>query len=308
MPVPGRTRARLLALSRLALVGAAAIGAGGGAWALGAQPVADFLSEGPVRVLGLAGGARRAVIGGGSLLAVLVATAVAVPRPPVRWRAVAGLLAMGVAVALAPATAFPAAALYGLAVAAAWLAQVEPARLAAAAPRRHPRAWVAGGTAAAVAVLALGVTAFWLARPLADRGRAADEGLAFAVGAEPAAGGAVQAPVVGAGQVLAQGNLVGADSFHFGSGRVRLLRAPDGMLVLRFEEYEVRNGPDLFVYLTPDPGGDVDASGAVSLGMVRATRGAVNYAVPATADAARFRAAVIWCKSFAVTFAVARFE
>lgn len=311
-----RTQARLRTLSRLALVAAAAAaaaGAGGAVWALASQPVADFLNEGPVRLIGVEGGARRVVIGGGSLLAVLVAVALAAAQPLVRWRTAGGLLAMGAAVALAPATAFPAAALYVVAVAASWLTMVSPERLDAASPRRHPRAWMAGGACAAGALAVLGATGYWLARPLVDRGAVADEALAFAVAGETRAADVGSASGAGAARrtkVVAQGDLRGADTFHFGSGRVRLLRAPDGMLLLllRFEQYEVRDGPDLFVYLTPDPDGDVSASGAVNLGMVRATRGSVNYEVPAHVDAARFRSAVIWCKSFAVTFAVARFE
>ena len=104
------------------------------------------------------------------------------------------------------------------------------------------------------------------------------------------------------------GPLEGADSFHTASGRVLLVRAPDGRVILRFEDYEVRNGPGLYVYLTPDPDGDVRAAGAIEVSGVRATRGSVNYEVPPDADHASFRAAVIYCRPFAVTFATARLE
>ena len=104
------------------------------------------------------------------------------------------------------------------------------------------------------------------------------------------------------------GELMGADAFHTGSGQVLLVRAPDGSVILRFQDYEVRNGPDLFIYLTPDPGGDVFADGAIELSEIRATRGNVNYEVPADVDPSTFRAAVIWCKAFAVLFAHAELE
>lgn len=243
------------------------------------------------------------MIGGGSLLAVLVSVGLAIGRPLTMRRAASALLAMGVATALAPATALPAAALCGLEVTASLLAALPAKRLEAIALRRRPRAWIVGTAAASAAVVGAGVTGYWLAWPLIDGERVADERLAFA-----AAGGAPQAAAGAAGQVVAKGNLVGTDSCHFGSGSVRVLRAPDGQHLLRFADYAVRNGPDLFVYLTPDSGGDVKAPAALSIGMVKAARGAVNYELPAGVDAARFRSAVIWCESFDVVFAVARFQ
>ena len=101
---------------------------------------------------------------------------------------------------------------------------------------------------------------------------------------------------------------MGVDSFHTGSGRVLLIAAPDGRTLLRFEDYAVRNGPDLHVYLTPDPGGDVHAAGALDLGAVRATSGSLHYELPAGTDASGFRSAVIYCQPFAVVFAIATFE
>jgi len=112
----------------------------------------------------------------------------------------------------------------------------------------------------------------------------------------------------GQGSLISMGELMGADSFHTGSGQVLLVRAPDGSVILRFQDYEVRNGPDLFIYLTPDPDGDVFADGAIELSEIRATRGNVNYEVPADVDPSTFRAAVIWCKAFAVLFAHAELE
>lgn len=112
----------------------------------------------------------------------------------------------------------------------------------------------------------------------------------------------------GQGSLISMGELMGADSFHTGSGQVLLVRAPDGSVILRFQDYAVRNGPDLFIYLTPDPDGDVFADGAIELSEIRATQGNVNYEVPADVDPSTFRAAVIWCKAFAVLFAHAELE
>ena len=104
------------------------------------------------------------------------------------------------------------------------------------------------------------------------------------------------------------GPLEGADSFRTASGRVLLVRAPNGRVILRFEDYSVRNGPGLYIYLTPDPGGDVHADGAIEVSAVRATRGSVNYEVTPDADHASFRAAVIYSRPLAVTYATVRLE
>ena len=73
-----------------------------------------------------------------------------------------------------------------------------------------------------------------------------------------------------------------------------------------FDAFSVRNGPDLFVYLSPDRAGYAD--GALELGTLKATDGAFGYELPAGTDPGEFASAVVWCKQFAVLFAVAPFE
>ena len=51
------------------------------------------------------------------------------------------------------------------------------------------------------------------------------------------------------------GEFMGADEFHTGSGQARIIETGPGTFVLRLEDFSVRNGPDLFVYLSPDPAG-----------------------------------------------------
>jgi len=57
------------------------------------------------------------------------------------------------------------------------------------------------------------------------------------------------------------------------------------------------------VYLSPDPAGYVRS--AVELGRLKATDGDFNTRVPAGTNVSRLRSVVIWCKQFAVQFAVA---
>ena len=104
-------------------------------------------------------------------------------------------------------------------------------------------------------------------------------------------------------RVTHQGEFHGADDFHFGRGRALLIETAPAQYTLRFEEFSVRNGPDLFVYLSPSADGNAD--GSINLGGLKATDGAFNYEVPAGTDAARFKSAIVWCRQFSVLFATA---
>lgn len=102
-------------------------------------------------------------------------------------------------------------------------------------------------------------------------------------------------------QAIAQGEFHGADDFHFGEGQALLIETAPDTYTLRFENFSVLNGPDLYVYLSPSPDGYVD--GALELGKLKGTDGAFNYDVPAGTDVSRFESAVVWCKAFSVLFA-----
>ena len=97
----------------------------------------------------------------------------------------------------------------------------------------------------------------------------------------------------------------GSDDFHFGRGTARLIETAPGTFVVRLEDFAVRNGPDLYVYLSPKADGYVD--GAIELGRLKADTGNQNYAVPAgTLDVPGVTASVvIWCKQFSHLFATA---
>jgi hypothetical protein len=106
--------------------------------------------------------------------------------------------------------------------------------------------------------------------------------------------------------VFRSGSFAGADEFHFGRGTAVLLETAPGTFVVRLENFEVRNGPDLYVYLSPAADGYAD--GVVELGRLKADKGNQNYEVPAGLDPASVASVVIWCKQFSVQFAVAAFE
>jgi len=100
-----------------------------------------------------------------------------------------------------------------------------------------------------------------------------------------------------------RGTFHGEDDFHFGRGTARLFATADGVFV-RFEGFEVRNGPDLYVYLSPAAGGYA-GKGNLELGPLKASEGNQNYRLPAGTDPSAYRSVVIWCKQFSVQFAVA---
>lgn len=106
-------------------------------------------------------------------------------------------------------------------------------------------------------------------------------------------------------EAVAAGQFVGSDDFHFGRGTASILETSPGRYHLRLEDFSVRNGPDLYVYLSPDPDGYADD--ALELGTLKATDGSFGYDIPEGVDPARFRSAIIWCKQFSHLFATATF-
>lgn len=103
--------------------------------------------------------------------------------------------------------------------------------------------------------------------------------------------------------LVARGMFTGADDFHFGRGDALLIETAPQRHTLRFENFSIRNGPSLFVYLSDSPkgyGGTV-----LKLGPLRATDGAFNYEVPEGVDISKFKSAIVWCEQFSVLFATA---
>lgn len=114
---------------------------------------------------------------------------------------------------------------------------------------------------------------------------------------------AVATSTGGSASTLATGEWQGADDFHFGSGGARIVESAEGSLSLVLEDFSVQNGPDLFVYVSPDADGWVPE--AVNLGELKATDGTFSYEIPPEVSADDIASAVIWCRAFSVLFASA---
>ena len=84
---------------------------------------------------------------------------------------------------------------------------------------------------------------------------------------------------------------------HPASGNVRVIQTEDDTIV-RFEDYDGTNGPDLFVYLAKD----LDADEFVDLGRARGNMGNINYTVPDDVDISEYQYVMTWCRAFGVLF------
>jgi len=95
---------------------------------------------------------------------------------------------------------------------------------------------------------------------------------------------------------------------HPTRGTVHLIRLPDGSSVIRIEDLDTSNGPDLRVYLSmhaSDRGLHGYGDRYLDLGGLKGNRGDQNYRVPPGTDLTRFQSVVIWCRRFTVGFGVA---
>jgi hypothetical protein len=95
------------------------------------------------------------------------------------------------------------------------------------------------------------------------------------------------------------GNLIDAgDGFHMASGKIKILQSPDSTQIVRFENLDVTNGPDLYVYLATD----TTAKDFVSLGRLKGNMGNQNYPIPENTDFEKYNTVLIWCQAFSTLF------
>ncbi|WP_405603255.1 DM13 domain-containing protein [Streptomyces sp. NBC_01410] len=129
---------------------------------------------------------------------------------------------------------------------------------------------------------------------------------ALPAAASPAAG----EPAAADPRVLASGTLISHE--HDTSGSARIVELPDGSRILRLENLDTSNGPDLRVLLTDAPvkqgtaGWRVFDDGKhVSLGKLKGNKGDQNYALPRDLDLTGYTSVSIWCDRFDVSFGAA---
>lgn len=99
-------------------------------------------------------------------------------------------------------------------------------------------------------------------------------------------------------KVLSLGSFINADDFHTAEGTAKVIQTGNER-ILRLENFKVRNGPDLFVYLSAEI--DV-AKGFVDLGRLKGNIGDQNYNIPPDTDLSKYKVVVIWCRAFTTPF------
>ena len=104
----------------------------------------------------------------------------------------------------------------------------------------------------------------------------------------------------------ARGSFISRD--HSTSGVVRVLEFGTGSRIVRLEGLKTDNGPDLYLYLTPNPAkGEEQAfdDGHLSLGRLKGNLGDQNYEIPRGTELGRYKSVVIWCDRFNAAFGAA---
>jgi hypothetical protein len=174
------------------------------------------------------------------------------------------------------------------------------------------RRWWIGGL---VVVLVLVAGAYWFQPWRLFTTREVDERLPAAaptsqpttVSATP--GSAAPDPPAPSGPVdLLRGRFVSHE--HGTSGRVRVVRQPDGSRLLAIEDLDTSDGPDLRVWLTDasvskDGWRVFDDGRYVDLGMLRGNKGNLVYELPQDVELADYQSVSIWCERFSVSFGAA---
>lgn len=87
---------------------------------------------------------------------------------------------------------------------------------------------------------------------------------------------------------------------HDVAGKAQLIQEGDKKII-RFEDFETVNGPNLHIYLAADPAG----KDFIDLGEIKATKGSANYDLAATVDTSVYRHVLVWCVPFKVLFSSA---
>jgi hypothetical protein len=102
--------------------------------------------------------------------------------------------------------------------------------------------------------------------------------------------------------LLGAGQFVGLAG-HSGTGDAGIFQDSDGSLLLRFENFDIENGPDLEVYLVPGADQTSLPEGSIHLGPLKGNIGDQSYALPPGTELSPGTYTVlVWCEAFSVEF------
>lgn len=98
------------------------------------------------------------------------------------------------------------------------------------------------------------------------------------------------------GTVLVTGSFT--SSVHSTSGSVKVIQDAAGKKYLVFENFRTDNGPDLWVWLSPN----TSASPFQEIGLLKAVSGNFSYELSSAINYTANNRVLIWCKGFSVLF------
>ncbi|MEM9036569.1 MAG: DM13 domain-containing protein [Actinomycetota bacterium] len=199
------------------------------------------------------------------------------------------------------------------------LLALEPSIVEAPFQNGRTLLFTAGGTAIAAAVF---VTMLWINVPARARivvllvpfaavnwwllspyfiDDVVNEEFATSIDAQLAGGEPGDAVAVDMPELLGAGTFVGLTG-HTGIGDAGIFENPDGTLVLRFENFETDNGPDLDVYLVPGADQTDLVEGSINLGTLKGNIGDQTYELPPGTELSGPYTVLVWCTAFSVEF------
>jgi hypothetical protein len=121
----------------------------------------------------------------------------------------------------------------------------------------------------------------------------------------PAAPAPTAPPAPPAPVLLGAGRFVGLAG-HSGTGDGGIFRLPDGAHVLRLENFDIDNGPDLELYLVPGADRRAPTGDSHHFGSLRGNVGEQTYEIPTEYPVTPGPWTVlVWCEAFTVEFVAA---
>ena len=113
-------------------------------------------------------------------------------------------------------------------------------------------------------------------------------------------------------QKIVGGEFIDIDFVHKGSGKAGVYQIDENSRILRFEDFEVTNGPALHVVLSAHPNpknqSEVKDLGFLDLGNLKGNKGNQNYELDPEIDLSLYKSVVIYCYPFNVVFSTATLQ
>ena len=111
--------------------------------------------------------------------------------------------------------------------------------------------------------------------------------------------------------LLKGGFVAGSTPGDRATGTATVFRIDNSQNLLRLEDFDATNGPDLFVVLSgsadPETEG-VKSGGFLQLAALKGNQGNQNYELPADIDLSQYKSVVIWCRTFNIVFGFATLQ